>query len=613
MGAGRIGPLADSRTQLTSLYTRVSQLTSWVGENMRVLGINMRQLDGHHDASACLVDGGRIVAFAEEERFSRRKHAFGQQASYAVSYCLEQAGLTLDDVDYIATPWFETGNAVRGPAGSNPEISFALHPVDYESEHLPDFALDALSLVLPGARRLPPVVHVSHHLAHAASAYRCALFEESAILVIDGEGDRVSTTIARGANGCIEPIAQFPISSSLGHFYEAVTAFIGFGHTGQGKAMGLAPYGRPVHAFDEIKLHDEGYEIDLAIDDGRCDPVRGGWRGVGAAWQVHLDRRFGPPNPSRMTIDPDSMRPRDTTRWRQRELDIVASAQLVLEKTLCHLASIAVRESGSARLLLAGGVALNCSANGAIRRLPFVEDLFVQPIAGDAGAALGAALEVSAWAGCDVRSDFTDVALGPEFSDDQIVSILRGVGVSFTAPDDICDVVARLLARDKVLGWFQGRMEGGPRALGRRSILAPPQSEELRDRTNDVKRRARWRPLAPAVRVEEAERLLDSLMVSPYMIVSDQVRADIRHAVSGIVHVDGSTRPQTVDRARNAPFWELLTSFQSRVGLPCVINTSFNDEAEPIVCTPYDALRTYFSTDLDALAIGSFLLCKDRG
>jgi carbamoyltransferase len=156
-------------------------------------------------------------------------------------------------------------------------------------------------------------------------------------------------------------------------------------------------------------------------------------------------------------------------------------------------------------------------------------------------------------------------------------------------------------------------MEGGPRALGRRSILAPPQSVELRDRTNDVKRRARWRPLAPAVRVEEAERLLDSLMVSPYMIVSDQVRADIRHAVPGIVHVDGSTRPQTVDRARNAPFWELLRSFQSRAGLPCVINTSFNDEAEPIVCTPYDALRTYFSTDLDALAIGSFLLCKDRG
>ncbi|MFI7635174.1 carbamoyltransferase [Nonomuraea sp. NPDC049400] len=566
---------------------------------MRVLGINAI---GHHDASVCLIEDGRVVAFAEEERFIRDKHARGRQPVNAVRWCLDSRSLTWADIDALATPWAEEEFGSVAPPGYHEDISFGERELGADWARWPvnirEFA------AMAGCRSgVVPLFQVSHHLAHAASAYWCSGFDETAILVVDGEGDRVSTTLAHGDGGRISVLRQFSTVDSLGQFYACLTRFLGLGSFGEGKLMGLAPYGRPVLEFPEIELDPDGYRLRLDPGLTRWDPVGTTYRSVIEAWIRRLSERFGEPREARERGLPTAL-----ADWTQQDRDIAASGQFALEEALVHLAELALRLSGSRRLVIAGGVALNCSANGRLAHLPGLEGFFAQPAAGDDGAPIGAALHASVMCGVPpVNERLTSISLGPSFGADTCAKALSDAGLAYREPGDITEAAGEHLSRNEVVCWFEGRMEGGPRALGQRSIVASPASAATRDRVNDIKRRARWRPLAPSLRREDAGALLERGGDTPFMIVADRIAADWRERVPGVVHADGSARPHTVDRAVQPAYWSMIDHFQRRTGLPAVINTSFNDEREPIVCSPEDAVRTFLRSGADVLCLGPYL------
>ena len=558
---------------------------------MLVLGLNGA---GPHDAAACLVHDGRVLCAVEEERLSRSKHAVRQRPYHAMQWCLEHVGVTLDDVDVLATSW--DLELDHGP-GSGRRFTMEVG----RPGALPPSLAPLLERHVRDGERVPPVAYVSHHLAHAASAYRCSGFDEAAVLVVDGEGDGVSTTLARGRAGDLEAIELFPPSFSLGHYYAALTQYLGFNAFSEGKVMGLAAYGRPHDVAGDFELTADGYRPGpraVPSDDAGVKEIRAFWfdrfverHGPGIAVAHRAWRGVGD----------------EAFAW---AATIASSAQAELERVLCHLASVLLESLETKNLVIAGGVALNCSANGRLARLPAVGNLFVQPMASDSGTAIGAALEADHRIGGSAPAPFDHVFLGPSFSDDAIADVLREAGATSRRVDDAASAAVDLLAAGRVVGWFQGAMEGGPRALGHRSILASPHDEATRDRVNDIKRRERWRPLAPSMRQDRTSLAFGSETRSPFMIVRHDVEPGALPMAPAVVHVDGSTRVQTVDAAVDPLYASLLDGFESVTGIPCVINTSFNDETEPIVCTPRDALRTYFSSGIDALVIGRHVLEK---
>ena len=571
---------------------------------MRIAGVNIL---GSHDAAACLVENGQLISLIEEERLIRKKHAPGALPVRALQYCLSSAGLNLADIDYIALPFMLYGTPFSGEE-ANEESIFGVRYADSPAE---DTKLARfLNSVEPGTKAAPKVAYVSHHLAHAASAYRCSPFDETTLLVADGEGDLVSTSLSHAKNDHIKLLKHFPVAASLGMFYTASAAFLGMGDGGEGKVMGLAPYGTPVFNFDEqLSTTSSGYRVNLPVDTTVSEQGAATFR----AWLRQFANLSGMPNRRRFEFDPILVNSVERTEWGADHTNLASSAQAALERILLHLAGVGIASSGCPDLAVAGGVFLNCSVNGVLNFASGIRGFFAQPLANDVGAVLGAALEATFRLGGPPRVTLDDVDLGPSFNEDTIIEELDRYGVRYDLCPDIPDTVAELLARNQVVGWFQGRMEAGPRALGRRSILASPGSVLVRDRVNHVKRRALWRPLSPSVREEEARSLLSGLTIAPFMIVRDMVRPEAAAEIAGAVHVDQSVRPQIVRRATNEMFWELIGSFRKKNGAPCVINTSFNDDNEPIVCTPRDALRTFYTTELDALAMGPALITKNRG
>ena len=550
---------------------------------MLILGIN----PGSHDSAACVVSDGVVVAAVEEERFTRRKHAMGEMPWNATRYCLGQAEVTLDDIDYVAICW-------AGPG--QPENSVRFFDEAHVQKHEGFYRNKLFPKSYFGTSSLPPMVHVSHHLAHAASAYRCSPFEEAAVLVVDGQGESVSTSIAHGHDGRIKFISQFGIQHSLGYFYQAVTDYLGLGSlSGEGKTMALAAYGDARFDFPEFSLLNDGYSV-AAPEPANEDATRA----MLEFWQFRLRARFGthriPPRTD------DRSRP-CFLEFGTPEWDIAASSQAQLEHVLIHLASLALRWTSSKNLVLSGGVALNCAANGKIAKATGAE-LFIFPAAGDAGAAVGAAIEVSAELGAKAARPFRHPFLGPSFTTDAIERILGEEQVPYTVCSD--KEVAELIAAGHTVGWFQGRAELGPRALGHRSILADPRSATIRDHVNAVKRRERWRPFAPSVTKEAATELLGRDVISPYMLLAVPVLAAQQERIAAAVHVDGTARPQTVDAVEEPLYHGLLEACRRLIGVAAVLNTSFNDESEPMVCTPREALRTYLSTGLDYLIMGPF-------
>jgi carbamoyltransferase len=570
---------------------------------MYTLGINAV----FHDSSAALLKDGVPVAAAEEERFTGIKHGKRpvpflsyQLPFHAIDYCLREAGIRLTEVDRIGYSFDPTiALAGRDPAsialplepsaappadGRNPWEALFLAGVVNAPRFLVGDIPHHLSRLRDGigsVADLPPFEFVEHHLAHAASTYYVSGFREAAILTLDGRGELATTLHAVGQGARIDKLAEVEIPHSLGLLYEHVTSYLGFLHSSdEYKVMALASDGsdRFVSRFRRF--------VELT-EDGRYRIA-----------DLDLEAEFGP---ARRRGEP----------LESRHIDVAAALQQVLEESVLNLARWLHGRTGMRDLCLAGGVALNCVMNARIRdRGPF-ERIFIQPAAGDAGTSLGAAYALDARErGETAPWTMTHAYLGPGYGDDEIERALRRAKLPYARPPDIAAATADLLARDQIAGWFQGRMEFGPRALGARSIVASPRDPHMKDRLNAIKDREEFRPVAPAVLAEHTGDYFTPAGPSPFMLFVCDVRPERAEEIAAVRHIDGTARIQTVTEADAPDFYRLLRAFKERTGTPVIVNTSFNTVGRPIVCTPADAIETYAASPLDALAIGPFLLTK---
>ncbi len=572
---------------------------------MYTLGINA----AFHDPAACLVKDGQVLAAAEEERFNHVKHgkrpvpfSTWELPFHAIDFCLRQAGIVLTDVDHVAYSfdprlllgrWNDQATItlpLEPSAHPTPEEWFGVwDPLFLASmvnapRHLASGAPHHLKARFREARPDGPYRwhFVAHHLAHAASAFHASPFDHAAVLTLDGRGEKTTTGYALGANNDLEWLAQVYMPHSLGLLYERVTEYLGFLHScDEYKVMALASFGKPRYL--------DGFRSMVTV-------AKNGQYTIG---ELRLEERFGPARQRGGPIE-------------QRHYDIAHSLQVVLEETVLELAGWLFEQTREENLCLAGGVALNCVMNARLRDRGPYKQIWVQPAAGDAGTALGAAL----WVDIRERGDrqrhwcMDHAFLGPAFADEEIEQFLRWSKLSYRRLTNVAEETADLLVQDKVIGWFQGRIEFGPRALGARSILASPIHAEMQARLNEIKDREDFRPVAPVVLEEEAAEWFVGARVSPFMLFVFDVQPDKADRIPAVRHVDGTARIQTINRAQNAVYYDLLRAFQRRTGVPVLVNTSFNTRGEPIVCTPRDAVESFWTSPLDALVIGSFLVSK---
>jgi carbamoyltransferase len=536
---------------------------------VRVLGVNAV----FHDPAAALVVDGRIVAAAEEERFSRRKHgkrpvpfATWELPEQAAAWCLAEAGLEPSDVDAVAYSYDPHLLPAPGPdlTAEGWEGLRTLY-----AQRAPLFLQTALPGIDPAGLR-----YVAHHVAHAASAYLAAPFPDSSVLVLDGRGETASHLAGRSVGGELEVLAAQQLPHSLGLMYEEVTEHLGFMRSNdEYKVMALASYGRPTFLPELRKLvratGDGGFVVE---------PIE--WATFAKALPKGGD-------------------------WQPEHADLAASVQRRLEEVVLDLARWLHARTGDRVLTMAGGVALNCVANSRLLEEGPFDHVWVQPAAGDSGTALGGALHVAHALGDRVEAmDGAD--LGRGFDEDEIENWLVTANIPYERPDDIAEAVAEELARDGIVAWFQGRSEYGPRALGHRSLLAHPGPARNLERLNDVKGREQFRPVAPMVLAGRASEVFDGPIPSKYMLFTQQVRPDWVERIRAVVHVDGSARIQTVDPAGEPLVARMLEGFERRTGLPVVVNTSLNTAGRPMVDDPRDALECFGSAPVDLLAIGPF-------
>ncbi|MEQ8277393.1 MAG: carbamoyltransferase [Deltaproteobacteria bacterium] len=595
---------------------------------MRILGISAF----YHDSAAALVADGQIVAAAQEERFTRKKHD-ARFPHHAVSYCLEEAGVNLDAVDYVAfydKPFLKFERlletylafAPRGFQSFRMAIPVWVKEKLFQksllkkklTDHYPDFDWE---------NRL---LFAEHHQSHASSAFFPSPFEEAVVLTMDGVGEWATTSAAIGRGNKMEMVKEIHFPHSLGLLYSAFTYYTGFKvNSGEYKVMGLAPYGRPIFV-DKILEHlmdlkeDGSFRLDLSYFD-YCTGLK--------MTNEKFDELFGGP-------------PRGKEKLlTQREMDLAASVQKVIEIAVLKLTKALSDEYGIKNLCLAGGVALNCVANGKVLREQYLDNIWIQPAAGDAGGALGAALNAyHQFQGQPrkipngERDHMKGSYLGPLYETAQIEKELREVGAKFEtlSDEEMIDATAQALADEKAVGWFQGRMEFGPRALGGRSILGDPRSPSMQTTLNlKVKYRESFRPFAPSVLRDDVAEWFDLDGDSPYMLLVAPVKDDKciemteeqkelfgieklkipRSEIPAVTHVDYSARVQTVHEDTNPRYYKLIRKFKDLTGCPVVVNTSFNVRGEPIVCTPADAFRCFMGTEIERLAVGNCFLKKE--
>jgi carbamoyltransferase len=544
-----------------------------------------------HDASACLVRDGSIVAMAEEERFRRQRHAVGMVPLQAAAFCLDTAGVTMSDVDCLAVSW-------------EPRPETTPWPTRLHERLLRNGMFDG--------HRAPPVEVVGHHLAHAASSYYASGLERAAVLVVDGQGDGISSTLAYGSGNRIDVLRNFDSTHSIGFFFLALTDYLGFGFGEEGKTMGLAAHGSALTTRGPFQLTGDGYGTPFRAPG--IESPYAEHRALIDDWMRWIETAFGPRSHARHRYDRLRAGIAAEPALTPRHADIAATGQAWLEEVVLHLVRLVVEETGCRDLVMAGGVALSCSANGRIRRSGLVDDLYVFPAAGDAGTSAGAALAAfhGSTTAAGGRTRVAHASFGPSWSDAEVERCLHDWRVAATCRDGAPEAAAQLLAEGRVVGWFQGAMEVGPRALGNRSILASPAAREMHDRVNGIKGREQWRPLGPSLPIERAGRFLDDDRPAPFMLTSCQVLPDRAAEVPAVVHTDGSCRPQLVTAEANAPYHRLLLELEARQGVPVVLNTSFNQRGQPIVCTPQDALAAFSTMGVDDLFIGGFHVTKRR-
>ncbi len=557
---------------------------------MNILGLSCF----YHDAAACLVRDGVVIAAAEEERFSRRKHDAGFPLG-AIAYCLAAGGLAPADLDYVVfyeKPLVKFERILASYVATFPRsrVAFTRAMQTWLTEKL---------WIRPTIRaRLPyrgEVLFGDHHLSHAASAYYPSPYEDAAIVTVDGVGEWTTTTIGHGRGLDVELVKEIRYPHSLGLLYSAFTTYLGHeANEGEYKVMGMAAYGEPRYA-DQVRqlvqLGDDGsFQLDM-----RYFAYHASLEGVARRF---LDL-FGPPRAPDDGLEP-------------RTADIAASIQRVTEDVLVAIARHARQLTGARYLVMAGGVALNCLANTRILQEAGFDGVWIQPAAGDSGGAVGAALHLYHMVLRGPRAaPLRNAYLGPAYDAEAIETFLRArdIGYERLGERDLVETTARLLADGQVVGWYQGRMEFGPRALGARSILADPRDPAMKDVLNEkIKHRERFRPFAPAVLLEAAADYFDLGCPSPYMLFTARARPERQAAIPSVTHVDGTARLQTVTPEENGRFAALLQAFGRRTGVPVLINTSFNVRGEPIVCTPAEAYNCFAHTDMDYLVLGDYLI-----
>lgn len=587
---------------------------------MNILGISAF----YHDSAAALVRDGEILAAAQEERFTRKKHDFNFPEK-AIHYCLEEAGITSGSLDYVVfydKPFLKFERIL--------ETYLQYAPVGIRSfiKAIPLWIKKKLwmkSLIqehLDGYEG--PILFPRHHQSHAAAAFYPSPFDEAAVITVDGVGEWTTTSIGYGKGNKVKLIKEIHFPHSLGMLYSAFTYYTGFKvNSGEYKVMGLAPYGEPKYVqtiLDHlIDLKEDGsFKLNMKYFNF-------------AAGLTMTNRKFnklfgGPPR-------------KKESRMGQREMDLARSVQDVTEMAMLRMARHAKEVTGARYLCLAGGVALNCVANGKILRENIFDDIWIQPAAGDAGGALGAAL--AAWYDYLGNSRKTDGKtdaqkgsyLGPDFNDKEILEFLEKNNLPYTYQEDekLYNTISRLLAEEQVLGWFQGRMEFGPRALGSRSIIGDARSPVMQKKMNlKIKYRESFRPFAPSVLNEEVSNYFEIDRQSPYMLLVADVKKElqremtpeekqlfgidklnvVRSAITAVTHVDYSARIQTAHKETNPRYWNMIDRFRQDTGCPVIVNTSFNVRGEPIVCSPLDAYKCFMRTEMDYLVLGNYLLDK---
>jgi carbamoyltransferase len=571
---------------------------------MYTLGINA----AFHDSSACLIQDGQLLAAAEEERFTHIKHgkrpvpfSTYELPFHAIDYCLSVAGIHLTEVDQIGYSF--NPNLLLKNRSMDEEICLPLQPSQHTKSKEWYSVWDPLflSFIVNAPRQLADGYphhlqkrfmgakasaekwqFVDHHLSHAASAFLPSPYREAAVLTVDGRGEHATTSYYIGEQNNLSLLSDVRMPYSLGLLYENVTSYLGFLHSSdEYKVMALASYGKPNYVKEFRSIIHLGENGTYTIDDH------------------NLEQMFGK---ARKRNEP----------FLQKHFDVAHSLQKVLEETVLELVNWFYKETKLDNLCMAGGVALNCVLNAVIRDKGPFKNIWVQPAAGDAGTSLGAAMWLDAVKRNqpDDRFYMEHAYWGPEYTDDEIEKFLQWTKVPYKKLTNIAREAAEILAQDKVIGWYQGRMEFGPRALGSRSILASPINASMQARLNEIKDREDFRPVAPVVLQEDAGEWFENASYSPFMLFVYNVKADKADKIPAVRHVDGTARIQTVNRQQHPLYHDLLTEFKKITGVPVLVNTSFNTRGEPIVCTPRDAIECFWTSPFDALVINSFLLEK---
>ncbi len=561
---------------------------------MNILGITCY----FHDPAAALMVDGRLIAFVEEERLNRTKHSPQTFPSKAIDYCLKEGGLTYGDIDVLVCEHdldVILKHDVRMQPYSHIFKKYPHFALEHEATYL---AVKQKVIDYAKSKGINKYYFASHHDTHLATAYYGSGFDDAIILSIDGRGDTQSTVIAKGKDGNIDILDEVLLPSSLGLLYANVTQFLGYTpFEGEGTVMGLAAFGEDVYRdfFDELVYRD-GHKFIVRPEasfnstfDGFCGEI-----------QNPLLKKFGP---SRQ-FNPD---PRNGI-----DENIAASLQACVERAVIDYVGHYVRETGVKKLCIAGGVAMNSKMNGRLFKELMLDDIYVFPVAGDAGCSIGGAM----WYGRNFNNDdiapISSIYCGPSYSDSEVMqSLIDVAGIKIETPNDIAYKAASLITDHKIVGWYQGRMEGGARALGARSILSNPGSIKDKDAVNmRVKFREPWRPFAPSILHERSSRYLGVEISAPFMTITFDVPEEVRNEIPATMHVDYTVRAQTVKQEDNPLYYALIEYMEELTGVAAVTNTSFNVKGEPIVNTPTQALDMFLKTDMDALVIGSYLVSK---
>lgn len=571
---------------------------------MNILGLT----SFFHDSAACLVQNGRLVAFAEEERFVRQKRT-PLYPRNAVEFCLKQGGITIDEVDhigyYVSPSQYLIRNIWVGIQHFPDSMGLLKKGAAYIPLHerlLSMIRLRSLIAREHAAKRAQFKLHyIPHYLAHAAAAYLISPFDDSAIITIDAACDTISTAVLKGKGGqLVEFGSKGKVSTyphTLAGFYAAFTQYLGFRvGTDEYKVMGLAAFGQPEfhkQMDDVVKFTDKG-KLRLDLDYFSFYTA-----GVNKFYSKKMEKVFGPVR----TADDELT---------ARHQNIAASIQKVLEDRVLEIAEYASRLSGSKNLCLGGGVALNCLMNKRLVEEGPFRNVYIMPIANDAGCAIGTAFYIYHHIlGRPRAFRMEHVYLGPEYSESDLKLTLERSQLAYRRSENVYYEVARLLSQGKIIGWFQGRMEGGPRALGNRSMLADPRRAEMKDTINlRIKNREYFRPFAPSILDEYVDEYFERKTATPYMIVISDVKEEKKSVIPAVIHADGTARPQVVTKETNPRYHQLISEFYKLTGVPVLLNTSFN-ENEPIVCSPNDAINCYLRVGLDALILGDYIVIKE--